>query len=250
MPSVLYAVEGDVAYLTLNRPDRLNAVVPDLVEELGDGLRRAADAAVGAVVLHGAGRAFCSGHDLKEDQAPTDPEQLRAHVQRIQDVTRLVRRLPCPVIAAVHGYALGAGCEFALCSDLVIAGEAAEFGFPEVEVGLTVTGGISHVLPAAVGLVRAKELLLTGHRFTADQALAWGLVNRVVPNDAVLDEATRLATDLIGRPRSALSLAKRVLDAGAGGNLEQALDLEVEHAVLSMASADAAAAAATFRQRV
>jgi enoyl-CoA hydratase/carnithine racemase len=153
------------------------------------------------------------------------------------------------VIAAVHGYALGAGCEFALCSDLVIAGEGAEFGFPEVGVGLTVTGGISHVLPTAVGLVRAKELVLTGHRFAAEQALSWGLVNRVVPDDAVLDEATKMATDLANRPRAALALAKRALDSGAAADLEQALGLEVEHAVLSMASADAAVAAATFRQR-
>lgn len=249
MPAVLYTVDDDVAYIRLNRPDRLNAVVPDLVEDLGAALRRASDDEVGAAVLSGRGRAFCSGHDLKEDQAPSDSVRLRAQVQQIQDVTRLVRRLPCPVIAAVHGYALGAGCEFALCADLVVAGEGAVFGFPEVEVGLTVTGGISQVLPIAVGLARAKELILTGDRFTAVQAAAWGLVNRVVPDEAVHDEAIKLAAHLVTRPRRAMSLAKRVLDAGAGAGLEQALELEVEHAVLSMASAEAAAAAASFRGR-
>lgn len=248
-PTVCYAVDADVAYLRLNRPDRLNAVVPRMVEDLCTSLQRAEADQAGAVVLYGAGRAFCAGHDLKEDQASSDPVSLRAQVQRIQDVTRLVRRLPCPVIAAVHGYALGAGCEFALCADLVVAGSGAVFGFPEVEVGLTVTGGISQVLPTAVGLAKAKELLLAGDRFSADQAADWGLVNRVVADDDLLSEAAQLAGHLVQRPRHSLALAKRVLDAGVGANLEQALEMEAEHAVLAMASADAAAAAARFRER-
>jgi 2-(1,2-epoxy-1,2-dihydrophenyl)acetyl-CoA isomerase len=136
--------------------------------------------------------------------------------QRIQDVTRAIRALPAPVIAAVHGYALGAGAEFALGCDLVVASQDARFGFPEVGVGLSVTGGISALLPHTVGLVRAKELLFLGEHLSAEDAHRLGLVNRVVPagmhEQAALDLAVRLAE----QPPAALALAKSLLDRGGG----------------------------------
>ncbi len=218
MTEVTYERHGPVARIWLNRPERLNAVNATLVEGLVDALSRAIDERVGAAILAGRGRAFCSGHDLKDDDS--DP-------QRLQDVTRAVRRAPFPVITAVHGYALGSGCEFALCSDLVVAAEDAVFGFPEVEVGLGVTGGISHVLPLAVGIARAKELVLLGERFDAGQAERLGLINRVVPHDVLHDEALAMAQQLASKPQGALARAKEVLDRGSQVTLEAALDLEV-----------------------
>jgi acyl-CoA synthetase (AMP-forming)/AMP-acid ligase II len=146
-----YELDQSVARIFLNRPHRLNAVVPELTDALVAALGRAEADAARAVVLAGRGRAFCSGHDLKEPVPPETVLQTRRRVDGIQEVTRAIRRFPGPVIAAVHGYALGAGCEFALGCDLVVAAEDAQFGFPEVSVGLSVTGGISRLLPLLVG---------------------------------------------------------------------------------------------------
>lgn len=247
MTVVEYEVRDGIASIRLNRPERLNAVTPELIEGLVSALERAQADEVGAVVLSGNGRAFCAGHDLRDNASAPGPEQVWRDVQRIQDVMRLVRRLPCPVIASVHGYALGAGCEFALCSDLVVAAESAQFGFPEVGVGLSVTGGISHVLPLAVGLARAKELLLVGERFSAAEGKSWNLLNEVVPDSALEDRTWAFARQLATRPRLAMALAKHALDGGPGAPLESALVTEIHHAQLAMASPEAASGADAFR---
>lgn len=247
MTVVEYEVRDAVASIRLNRPERLNAVTPELIEALVAALERALADQVGAVVLSGNGRAFCAGHDLRDNASSPAADEVWRDVHRIQDVTRLVRRMPCPVIASVHGYALGAGCEFALCSDLVVAAESAQFGFPEVSVGLSVTGGISHVLPLAVGLARAKELLLVGERFSAGTGQSWNLVNHVVPEAELEDRTWALAAQVAGRPRLAMALAKQALDGGPGAPLESALITEIHHAQLAMASPEAASGADAFR---
>lgn len=248
-PAVDYECADGVAWIRLNRPERLNAVVAELVEGMCAALDEAVADQVGATVIAGRGRAFCAGHDLRVDREFADPLARARQLHMLQDVTRKVRRAPHPVIAAVHGYALGAGCEFALCSDLVIAAEGSRFGFPEVGVGLTVTGGISHVLPVAVGLARAKELLLLGEQFDADRALELGLVNRVVPADTLEDDAAGLARTLRDRPRLAMALAKEALDRGAQLGLAAALDMEVTQALVAQGSPDALAAEQAFRLR-
>ncbi|MGI5500571.1 enoyl-CoA hydratase/isomerase family protein [Lentzea sp. CA-135723] len=233
--TVDYACHEGVAVVRLNRPDRLNAVVPALVDDLLAAFARArAEARV--VVLAGRGRAFCAGHDLKEPVPAETVPQTRARLERIQDVTRAVRDFPGVVIAAVHGYALGAGCEFALGCDLVVAHEDAQFGFPEVSVGLSVTGGISALLPRMVGLPRAKELLLLGERVSAARAHELGLVNRVTSDHE--KTALELAAELASRPPIAVSLAKRVLDLGADASMEAALATEVDHAILTSLSGE------------
>ena len=145
------------------------------------------------------------------------------------------------MIAAVHGYALGAGCEFALGCDLVVAAEDAQFGFPEVSVGLSVTGGISRLLPLLVGPVVAKELVLLGERFSASRALALGLVNRVTPPGEHEAVATELAAKLAAQPVLALALAKEALDRGADCAIEEAMAAEVDFAVLTVAPGAAGA---------
>ena len=242
-----YAVEDGIARIFLNRPHRLNAVTPELVADLYRALEQATHDKAGAAILAGRGRAFCAGHDLRQDAVSTDEAEHRRRLQAIQNVTRAVRQAPYPVIAAVHGYALGAGCEFALCSDLIVAAEDATFGFPEVGVGLSVTGGISHVLPLCVGLPRAKELILLGEKFGAQEAASLGLINRVVA-PAELDQAAfKLATTLRDRPRLALARAKFALDRGAQSTIEAAYEVEIDHALATSRSNEAQEAAERFR---
>jgi 2-(1,2-epoxy-1,2-dihydrophenyl)acetyl-CoA isomerase len=233
---VEYGFADGVARIHLNRPDRLNAVVPALVDGLLSAFGQAAADDARAIVLAGRGRAFCAGHDLKEPVAVEGILDTRRRLERIQDVTRLARAFPGVVIAAVHGYALGAGCEFALGCDLIVADSPAQFGFPEVGVGLSVTGGISSLLPRLVGLPRAKELLLLGTRVPAVQAAEMGMINRVVPAGEHEQVALELAHEIAGKPPVAASLAKRVLDLGAESGVDQALATEVEHALLTSLS--------------
>ena len=232
---VEYELADAVAWIHLNRPERLNAVVPELTAALVAAFERAGADQARVIVLAGSGRAFCSGHDLKEKLPPESLLATRLRVEQIQDVTRAIRRFPGPVIAAVHGYALGAGCEFALGCDLVVAAEDAQFGFPEVSVGLSVTGGISRLLPLLVGPVRAKELLLLGERFGAGRAHELGLVNQVVPAGEHEKAAAEIAARLRDRPALALALAKQALDRGAESALEEAMAAEVDFAALTVA---------------
>jgi 2-(1,2-epoxy-1,2-dihydrophenyl)acetyl-CoA isomerase len=231
---VEYELDQSVARVYLNRPHRLNAVVPGLTAGLVAALQRAGDEGARVVVLAGRGRAFCSGFDLKEPVQQESVIETRRRVDGIQEVTRAIRRFPGPVVAAVHGYALGAGCEFALGCDLVIAAADAQFGFPEVSVGLSVTGGISRLLPLLVGPIRAKELLLLGDRFDAAAAREMGLVNRVTAAGEHEGAAREVAARLVAQPALALALAKQALDRGADCALEEAMAAETDFAALTV----------------
>ncbi len=236
--TVDYELDGSVARIHLARPERLNAVVPELTASLGQALVRARDDGARAVVLAGRGRAFCAGHDLKEPVPEETVLETRGRLEEIQDVTRLVRAFPGPVVAAVHGYALGAGCEFALACDLVVAAEDSVFGFPEVSVGLSVTGGVSRLLPVLVGWAKAKELLLVGERVSGAQAAQMGLVARSVPAGTHEDVALELARTIAARPALSVSLAKQVLDQGLDATIEEAMAREVDHAILTSLSGE------------
>jgi 2-(1,2-epoxy-1,2-dihydrophenyl)acetyl-CoA isomerase len=246
---VEYESEAGIARIFLNRPHRLNAVVPELVEGLNAALDRALEEGAGAVVLAGRGRAFCSGADLKHEEPPLGEAATRRQIQRMQDVTRKVRQATFPVVAAVHGYALGAGCEFALASDLVVAARDATFGFPEVGVGRSVTGGISHILPLAVGLVRAKELVLLGEHFGAERACELGLVNRVVEPEELEGAAWELAERLRDLPPAAVARAKFALDRGVQSDIGTAYEVETDYAVAARRSGEMERANEAFRKR-
>jgi len=237
---VRYELADDIVHVTLNRPERLNAVIPALVTQLVSALRRAIDDGPAVAVLQGAGTSFCSGFDLRYERGERTEQEHRRQIDAVQDVTRLIRRADFPVVSAVQGFALGNGCEFALAADLVVAEQDATFGFPEVGWGLSVTGGVSQLLVQALGLHRAKEMLLVGERFGAEQAQAWGLVNRVVPTGKLDAYVRELTAELAGRPREAVARAKRALDLVAAGPLEASLVVEVEHALLSGKSTETA----------
>jgi len=246
---VTYETVGDVAVVTLDRPRALNALTAAMVDDLAGALQRAITEDVGAAVLAGNGRAFCAGHDLNEVQDPAQQSANRRDLERIQDVTRLLMRSPHPVVAAVQGYALGAGLEFALGCDLVVAARGTQWGFPEVEVGLSVTGGATRILPVIVGPAVAKELILLGGRFPVERAHDLGLVNAVVEADALMETALDYARRLAARPRESLRTAKRSLDLGLHGGLEAVLQREIDDALSLVPVDQGATGGDLFRTR-
>lgn len=209
-----------VLTLTLNRPDKLNAINNDLALRLLDALRSAAaDPGVRVVRLRGHGRAFCAGRDVSEP--PTERD-----LELVQAVAQAIVRLPQPVVADVHGWTLGAGLEWMLDADLVVAGRSARFRLPEASLGVFVTGGLTATLSAMVGLARARSLLLLGEAFDAQQALEWGLVYRVV-NDPDREAASwRVATALAALEPEVAQAYKRVLNQIGLPAFDRAIEAE------------------------
>lgn len=208
--------------LSLNRPEKLNAIDPELARALVAALDTATnDAAVRVVVIRGNGRAFCSGRDVSAE--PTDDDLVM-----VQAVSRSIVELPKPVIAAVHGWTVGAGLEWMLDADLVIAASSARFKLPEASIGVFVTGGLTATLAAFAGLSRAKALMLLGEEFSPTQAQAWGLVWRVVAPDQLDSESRRAAAHMAALRPELVSRFKRVLNEVGLPNFARALELENE----------------------
>lgn len=228
--TVLFEKRENVAIITLNRPQRLNAITGDLLQGLIAQLENARDdQEVVAVILTGAGRAFCAGEDLKETSAGKTFAQWVAETNGLQEVQRVILALGKPLIAAVPGYALGGGCEFAMSCDIRLAAETAQFGFPETEVGLTVTTAGTKLLAQIVGLGKAKELVFTGDFVDAHEALRIGLVNKVVAAEYLLDEALAMARKISEKSPLALRLSRIAIDQGLHSSFEQILELEAGH---------------------
>ncbi|MGD9056853.1 MAG: enoyl-CoA hydratase/isomerase family protein [Desulfobacterales bacterium] len=228
--TVLYEKEQNIAIITLNRPQRLNAITRDLINGLIAQLKTAKqDEDVSVVILTGAGRAFCAGEDLKETAAGKSFEDWVAETAGLQEVQRVIMDLGKPLIAAVRGYALGGGCEFALSCDIRIAAEDAQFGFPETEVGLTITTAGTKLLAQIVGLGKAKELVFTGDFINAHEALQIGLANKVVPAESLLDETLEMARKIGEKSPLALKLSRIAIDQGLHASFEQTLELEASH---------------------
>jgi enoyl-CoA hydratase/carnithine racemase len=247
--TVLTEDAGDgVRVVTLNRPHRLNAIVPDLLDGVMGALQAAdRDPAIGAVVLTGAGRAFCAGDDLKEFGAQSTGEtETRAYIERIQDVTRAMVLGDTPVIGAIHGWAVGGGLEWVINCDFAIAAEGTRFFFPEVSLGVFVTGGVTELLPRLVGLRRARSLIMLGEKFDAVQALEWGLLTRVVSADAVLPEALALARRVAALPRGPVRDLRRILARRAGAGLDAALAAETDATVRGFLDPKTAVRVAAF----
>jgi enoyl-CoA hydratase len=251
LETVLYEVQDGIARIRLNRPRRLNAMVPQLMRDLHRAFVAAAeDPAVRVVILSGEGRAFCAGDDLKESaRAPADVAEVRRFVEEIQQVTVDMKSMPKPIIGAVHGYAVGGGCELALDCDLVVAAEDAKFGFVETGVGLFSTGGITHFLPRAVGLAKAKELLMLGELFDGREAARLGLVNRAVPRDQVLAVAEGLARQIMAKAPIPISMTKVALEAGVQSDLATAMALETASTVTCFLTEDAREGARAFVEK-
>lgn len=228
MPFASHTIDGAVSIVTLQRPERLNAISGSLLVDLHTALQAAqAEAATRAIVLTGAGRAFCAGDDLKEfAEQSASPQAIAEHCERIQTITRDIMFGPKLVVGAVHGYAVGGGLEWVLNCDLVVAADDLVGFFPEMGLGHFVTGGLTHLLPQALGHQRAMELIVLGERHSAQDLRSLGLVNRVVPLAQMLPEALALAAAVAARSPHASALLKRAFTRGQGERVEQALALE------------------------
>jgi len=235
MSDLLEVVKDGVAVLTLNRPEKLNAMSRSMLDLLREALPRLADEAnVGVVVLTGAGRGFCAGGDVKAmaDGREFDGDTLeeKASALRAQmEVSRWLHEMPKPTIAMVRGAAAGAGLSLAMACDLRIAGESARFATAFARVGYSGDFGGSYFLTRLVGTARARELYYTADILSAEQALGLGLANRVVPDAQLEGETLALARRLAAGPRVALRYMKRNMNAAECGSLHEVLDLEAWH---------------------
>jgi enoyl-CoA hydratase len=231
--TVLYHCNENVGIITLNRPHRLNAINIDLLKGFMAQLDRAKqDTNARVIILTGAGTAFCAGEDLKDTASGKSFEQWVDEAERLQEIQRMTMKLGKPIIAAVPGYALGGGSEYAMGCDIRIAAETAVFGFPETTVGMTVTNAGTKILTHLVGLGKAKELIFTGDFIDAAEALKIGLVNKVVPLKNLMDESMIMAKKIASRYPLAVNLSRTAIDQGMEASFDQILELEKSHLLI------------------
>jgi 2-(1,2-epoxy-1,2-dihydrophenyl)acetyl-CoA isomerase len=229
---LIWEQDGGAARITLNRPETLNAWHDDFGHELKRAIEvDAADPSVRAVLITGAGRGFSSGADLKAGFEAADdgmPDIAKELNEVYHPIMVGLRHLEKPVVAAVNGPAVGIGASLAFACDLVLAGESAYFGLAFVNIGLMPDGGSTLFVPAAVGKARAFQLALLGERVPAPQALDWGLINAVHPDDALMDEANALVERFGAGPTLSYASAKKALNQMIYPNLDEQLEVEME----------------------
>jgi enoyl-CoA hydratase len=229
-------VAPGVALIRLNRPESLNALNRALVADLTQMLLDLdQDSEVRAIVITGNERAFAAGADIKEMAGDSAIDMLILDQFQKWDQ---IKRLKKPLIAAVSGYALGGGCELAMLCDIIIASETAQFGQPEIKIGVIPGAGGTQRLTRAIGKSRAMEYILTGRFFSAQQAYEWGLVSRVVPIELYLEEAIKLAAEIASMPPLAVQLAKQAILKSYELSLEEGLHFERRNFYLLFATED------------
>lgn len=233
LETVIYGKTGDVAQITMNRPEALNALSLQLTRDLDASIRRAVADNARAVILTGAGRSFCSGGDLREMRAMWEKEgRIEAFLEdplaALHGVVRLIRETPIPFIAAVNGVCAGAGTNFALACDIVVAADDASFNEAFVRIGLSPDCGGSFFLPRAIGEKLAAGLFMMGETVSAERAARFGMINRVVSSEDLMTEALQTAEKLAAGPTGAIGRIKRMLNASFSNDLEQQLALEHE----------------------
>ncbi|MFN2531874.1 MAG: enoyl-CoA hydratase-related protein [Pyrinomonadaceae bacterium] len=235
--TIQFDVSQNVAVLTLNRADRLNALTADVAKDLKRALADAHTAGARAIILTGAGRAFSAGGDLRAMQDIAGPDQgleafFHEPLRELHQAILKIRETPLPVIAAVNGAASGAGCNLALACDLIVAAESARFNQAFIKIGLSPDCGGTFILPRLVGWKRAAELLFTGQMVDAQVAMQMGMINRVVPDHELMNEAMKFAKNLAQLPTAAIARTKQLLQASAtndyGGQLELERQAQIE----------------------
>jgi enoyl-CoA hydratase len=233
---LLVSREDRVGIVQLNRPDVLNALSPDLMAELVEALEAFdRDEAIGCTVLTGGPKVFAAGADIKRMA-----EASAVNMLMMDQLARWdrIRKLHKPVIAAINGYALGGGCELAMMCDIIIAGESAKFGQPEISIGVIPGAGGTQRLTRAVGKAKAMELILTGRQFSAEEALGMGLINKVVPAELTIEEAKVMARDIASKPAMAVRLGKEAILKAFDTTIEGGLDYERKLFYMLFATAD------------
>jgi 2-(1,2-epoxy-1,2-dihydrophenyl)acetyl-CoA isomerase len=226
--TILYQLDEGVLTITLNRPEVLNAANRKMTDEIQDALKKAErDPSVRCIVLTGAGRAFCSGEDLKARQSAGTVGFESTLRDRYIPIVLKLRNIEKPVIGSINGVAAGAGLSIALACDMRIASDKAGFIEVFVRIGLVPDAGSSYFLPRLVGLSKALEMCFTGDSMNAEEALQFGLVNRVVPAEELEATTRELALRLAKGPTRAIGLMKRAINRGLSTDLEQQLEYEV-----------------------
>lgn len=243
-----------VGIITLNRPDSLNALTTEVGQEFQKAVGEVQQRGARAVVLTGAGRAFCAGGDLREMQKMAQREgKIEAFfdepLRLLNECILLIRRAPLPFIAAVNGAASGGGCNLALACDLVVAGESAKFNQAFIKIGLVPDCGGTFILPRLIGWKRAAELMMTGDVVTAARALEMGMINAVVPDDELLARALALAEKLAQAPTAAIGRIKELLEASATNDYGGQLELERKTQIQSGLTKDFKEGVAAFLEK-
>jgi enoyl-CoA hydratase len=247
MPLVLVERDGPVAVVLLNRPEALNALSDELMDELVATLSELdRDEAVRCIVLGGSERAFAAGADIGELASSS---AIDLYYQRRVERWDAIRSLWTPLVAAVSGFCLGGGCELAMSCDLIVASETAQFGQPETSLGIIPGAGGTQRLPRAVGKALAMDVILSGRRLTAQEALAAGLVSRVVAREAWLEEPERVAQEIAAKGPVATRLAKESVNRAYETTLQAGLEAERRALYLSFASEDAKEGLTAFTQK-
>ena len=237
--TLLFDVRDGIAFITINRPEKLNALNDAVIADLDRAIARVeSEDSIKGVLLTGAGpKAFVAGADISE-LATQDPISGKARAMRGQAVFRRLERCGKPVVAAVNGFALGGGCELAMACHIRVASETARFGQPEVKLGIGPGYGGTVRLPRLVGKGRAFDLLLTARQVGAEEALQMGLANRVVPADQLMAEAEKLLRGILENGPLAVRLCLEAVDSGFEMGLEEALLLEANHFGLLASTSD------------
>jgi 2-(1,2-epoxy-1,2-dihydrophenyl)acetyl-CoA isomerase len=247
--TILVETRANYRLITLNRPERLNALTVEMADALMEALGAAeADESCRAVLLTGAGRAFCAGQDLTAivDLAPAEIGHLLDHYNPL---IKKLRALPMPVVCAVNGVAAGAGANLALACDIVLAGEGASFVQAFARIGLIPDCGGTWFLPRLVGMARARALAMLAEPLPAKTAAEWGMIWQVVADDRLMEEGHQLAARLAGAATIGLALTKRALDAAASSGLDAQLDLERDLQAEAGASPDHAEGVRAFLEK-
>ena len=247
-------MEGHVCTLTLNRPERLNALTTDVANELQEAIKGALKKGVRAIVLTGAGRSFCAGGDLREMQELASREGkvdafFDEPLQVLNELVLLIRNAPVPIIAAVNGVASGGGCNLALACDLVVAAESAKFNQAFIKIGLTPDIGGSFILPRLIGWKRAAELMFTGDMVNARSAYEMGMINSVVPDAELMAHVRSLAEKLANAPTAAIGRIKRLLELSAVNDYESQLEIERKTQIESGQTKDFVEGVAAFLEK-
>lgn len=259
MAKLLYEKRDGIGWIRFNRPEVLNAVTAEEIAKLVEVLRKASeDEDIKAIILSGIGKSFSAGDDLKEmAQLHKDVESgkrsiidiIEGIIEDLQEVPRLIREAPKVVIAATKGYAVGAGCEIAIDCDLIVAAEDTKFGFPELTAAMSITGGITKLLPMTIGLAKAREMCYTGEFIDAQEAYRLGLVNKVVPVGEEERAAEELARLIMSRSPLCVIAHKRLINQAVEVDLRTALNLEKQTLGVLLTSEDAVEASKAFAEK-
>lgn len=247
-------MHGQICVLTLNRPDRLNALTVQVAKDFKAAVQQALESGARVIVLTGAGRAFCSGGDLREMQEIAGREgRVEAFFDEplrvLNESILLIRQTPVPFIAAVNGVASGAGCNLALACDVVIAAESAKFNQAFIKIGLVPDCGGTFILPRLVGWKRAAELMFTGDVITAERAAEMGMINSVAADGELMGQVMAMAEKLANAPTAAIGRIKQLLDASAVNDWRSQMNLEREAQIESGKTKDFGEGVSAFLEK-